>query len=780
MTTGVACPAPVFRFCDSRGNSLVGGTVLTQVSGVNAATYQDVALTTPLPNPIVLNSRGEVSTAAGASAQLFLTPNTVYTFTVSDANGNQIWVASYVNGVQVSQASIALLLWPQTAAEFAASVVPTNYVYQPGDVRRYGGDPTNTADSSSAWQSAISLSAQTNGNVPAYIPGGCAFKILTGATYGGSNQVNVRGDGPSSQLWCDSTVLTCRGGASNSSIDNLALYNITAPWIITRNPANWAANISSTLQQSNSAGYQPTVNDTDIWSSLTVVQQDQQIGPTVIFSGSASDITVSRIFGRFVVVIIRDSVNSTIRDCDVRGGKGQWGTLQFDNWTNEVQRGSGNRAIDNRVQYGSFSGITFMANDDFTVEGNQSFLNGESGTKTVQVQGAQFTGSVGGAVAGTISIPVVGLADGTWTFIFDDNETRQVTVTGGTACAWAGALNATTILTASCYQGTVNPQCFRGQIVGNRVYQNYYDGLDCNSSSNTTVDAAPTYHIISQNYSYQNGGDGMNTDGRYNTIEGDVCYGNRSFGIWNSTSYSKIIGNHLIGNNTQNGSSISDLSGGTQGNVMSLNRIVFTATAGYPIYAAQDSTSVPHVIRDNTIVGGTAFYGNTSFRYPIIEDNVDATTGPFTVQSFCFFLENIAGTLEHVFYADGGAGTAAIADRISGESSGGFTVTPTGTDATTAFAAGAKISTTLTNAVVFNTGVQDAGNVQMCASVVYNTTGTPLIVRPRFASFDVNGVTQYRLVFEFYNAGTGAAFALTTANIGASDVIQVQFYGKLV
>lgn len=138
MTTGVLCPTPILQFFDNQGNPAVGGSVLTQVGGGNAATYQDVGLTTPLPNPIPLNSRGEVSTSAGASAQCFLTPNTVYTFTLYDFNGNQLWSSPYVNGVQVTltQSNIGAALWPYNAAFDGAPVVNTGWIY--GDPRRFG------------------------------------------------------------------------------------------------------------------------------------------------------------------------------------------------------------------------------------------------------------------------------------------------------------------------------------------------------------------------------------------------------------------------------------------------------------------------------------------------------------------------------------------------------------------------------------------------------------------------------------------------------------------
>ena len=150
MTTGVLCPVPILQFFDNQGRPAVSGSVRTTIGAADAATYQDVGLGTPLPNPIPLNSRGEVSTSAGASAQCFLTPNTVYTFTLSDANGNQLNVASYVNGAQLPDPP----WFVQTPAEIAAGVVPVQYWYMPGDVRRYGATGNGVTDDTTAFQNA--------------------------------------------------------------------------------------------------------------------------------------------------------------------------------------------------------------------------------------------------------------------------------------------------------------------------------------------------------------------------------------------------------------------------------------------------------------------------------------------------------------------------------------------------------------------------------------------------------------------------------------------------
>jgi hypothetical protein len=138
MTTAVAASlTPILQFFANNGQLMAGGSVLTQVSGVNAPTYQDSGGTTPLPNPIPLNSRGEISNASGASCQLFLPVNTIYTFTFMDASGNIIWTATYCSSLALSQSIIGQTLFPQTPAESTAGITPTNYYYLPLDPRRY-------------------------------------------------------------------------------------------------------------------------------------------------------------------------------------------------------------------------------------------------------------------------------------------------------------------------------------------------------------------------------------------------------------------------------------------------------------------------------------------------------------------------------------------------------------------------------------------------------------------------------------------------------------------
>jgi hypothetical protein len=195
MTTGVICTPPILAFTLNNGQPAAGGSILTQVGGVNAATYSDSGLTVPLPNPIPLNSRGEISNAAGVSSQLFLTPNTVYVFTLFDGpngTGNQIWAATYVNGIQVSQASIGQALYPQTSAEQSAGVTPSNYAYPTGNVKRYGAIGDGVTDDSAAFQRALSC------NTSVYVP--ASTYLVSSLVIPSTSGLVLYGDGTSSIL----------------------------------------------------------------------------------------------------------------------------------------------------------------------------------------------------------------------------------------------------------------------------------------------------------------------------------------------------------------------------------------------------------------------------------------------------------------------------------------------------------------------------------------------------------------------------------------------------
>lgn len=221
-----------------------------------------------------------------------------------------------------------------------------------------------------------SLAAQraTDNGQPVYWPDG-VYVVAQGVSHTGKVIWYAHGG---ATIQSDDIVLTVSGG-TGSRISGLHMENITPPWIISRNSTDWSF---SGPTQSNEAGYQPTSNDVDVWSTLTLEQQNQQIGPTILFKDAASDIEVSGITGRFVTIQLSDAQNSVVRDCRFRAGKNFGGGINF--WNVMGIAGTNNRAINNYVEYASNSGIQMAGQMDGIIQGNSVAWVGESGIKTGQ------------------------------------------------------------------------------------------------------------------------------------------------------------------------------------------------------------------------------------------------------------------------------------------------------------------------------------------------------------------------------------------------------------
>ena len=118
--------------------------------------------------------------------------------------------------------------YAQTAAEISAGVTPSNYGYQPGDVRRYGADSTGATDSASAINSAILVAKTAYGGTVTFAPGTyvCATQLTMGVVQG----VRLVGLSSNNQLTGGATIkytgttspfISVSGSAASLSIENL-------------------------------------------------------------------------------------------------------------------------------------------------------------------------------------------------------------------------------------------------------------------------------------------------------------------------------------------------------------------------------------------------------------------------------------------------------------------------------------------------------------------------------------------------------------------------------
>lgn len=701
-------PLPIQKFFDNNGRPLVGGQLFTYIAGTSTkiATYTDSSGVTQNANPIVLDYRGE--------CRLWINAALSYKFVLSprgdsDPPTKAIWSVDNITYSDLilsilTQQILGQVIYPRTLAEIAAGITPTFYIYPEGDLRRYGGDATGIVSSDSALQQAVSVGISI-------VPQGCTFRITTAATKTG--RVVMYGFGVTSRILCDSNVLTITNG-SDSICDNFYMENITAPWIITRNPANWLAPVLGTLTQSNGPGYQPTDTDADVYPFLTVAQQTQQIGPQLAFYGNTTGIKISRIFGRFVTLYFNGARDLSVHDCDFRGGKSVFGAIQIDNYSSTAQTGQNNRVFNNTVTYASHNGCDLWNNEDFFVTDNKFLLCGESGVRTHPANSPGL------------------------------------------------------------------PYNYRGQVLNNVCNDNYFDGLDMLAQYPVPDDVPPTHHKVSGNYCYRNGGDGINLDGRYNSCNNNHLYLNGRYGIWNYAAYSKISDNYLVDNNQERNVNWHDilLAGATGFNHVNDNHIL--GGAGQNNKGIFCFTNVPNYIGVNYGVTSNFELGSAGNAVPIMLGNNDDQRGNLTQQAFSLLIQNSAGTIQHSMRGGdiNSASLTILLTRIASPSTA-FTNTPTGADASTAFAAGGKISSASTNIFFFDTGTQNSAFAELSATIIGCSTGDAITVNPIFFNANVNGVTRNRLAFSFSFLATDAPYALTAANIGAGEHIYVRFYGKL-
>lgn len=103
-------PTPVQQFFDDNGDLLVGGQLFVYQGGTvsKQSAFTDDTGDTPLPNPIVLNSRGEVAPSAeGTSCGLWLDPTLTYKLVLAPATDtdpptNAIWTIDNIVSPQSS------------------------------------------------------------------------------------------------------------------------------------------------------------------------------------------------------------------------------------------------------------------------------------------------------------------------------------------------------------------------------------------------------------------------------------------------------------------------------------------------------------------------------------------------------------------------------------------------------------------------------------------------------------------------------------------------------
>ena len=99
MSSGTLTPNPFLQIFTDAGAPLASGKVFTYAAETTtpAQTFSDVNLTTPNPNPIVLNAAGRIPSGA-----IFLTPGQSYKYVLQDATGTTLATYDDIMAVPLS------------------------------------------------------------------------------------------------------------------------------------------------------------------------------------------------------------------------------------------------------------------------------------------------------------------------------------------------------------------------------------------------------------------------------------------------------------------------------------------------------------------------------------------------------------------------------------------------------------------------------------------------------------------------------------------------------
>ncbi|EEJ6918491.1 phage tail protein [Salmonella enterica subsp. enterica serovar Typhimurium] len=324
---------------------------------------------------------------------------------------------------------------------------------------------------------------------------------------------------------------------AGSTIEDISLKSESTPFVIYRFDENGAwldsASVLSGLSQRRDKGYQPTVNDMDIWDSLSPTIQNQNINCELILGSNCSGVRIIRPVGEFTIIRSIMNNNVTVEDPDFLGGKGGFGSIVFANYDGTAY-GYGNKVIGGRVRYGSFSSVAFLRNKGY--EGGvwdfESYRCGESGTKTWQ------------------------------------NEVGP--------------------RSARCYELTFE------NIISK---QPYYDGIDGNADYGTVTSRVddypvsqypsgqlPTKHRIRNVFTEDAKGVGAWWDGQGVYVENVTTKDSHKTGIWSRGTNCILVNVTTIGCNSDNGS-YNHLTCEGADQIIGVSVTVYSGIGGYAIYA---------------------------------------------------------------------------------------------------------------------------------------------------------------------------------------------------
>ncbi len=127
-------------------------------------------------------------------------------------------------GSGVTPQSIGIAINPRSPAEIAAGVVPVNYWFPVGDVRRYGAVGNGATDDTAAITAAL-LVCNFGGNSPIVFAAGCTFKITSYMEVYSNTTIFLYG---TLQLTGRQSGLFTNGGNTGALTSNVGIYGFNS------------------------------------------------------------------------------------------------------------------------------------------------------------------------------------------------------------------------------------------------------------------------------------------------------------------------------------------------------------------------------------------------------------------------------------------------------------------------------------------------------------------------------------------------------------------------
>jgi hypothetical protein len=232
-------------------------------------------------------------------------------------------------------------------------------------------------------ENTSSFQAAYNSMEPLFLPAG-KF-LMTGAVKGTTSLV-LTGLGEQSTIIDDGLVFQTRGGGGNL-LNNFRMQAATklTPVAPSDFPTPYAGTPVALDRIGEDIGYQPELQDGDIWPKVSKQQRAQQIGPAMLLASDGTH--VYRITGDLVAILLYDVEFSEVALCDFRAGKNFAAGLGLWHTPGDGRENRHDSIHDNYVRYASYNGIIWAGSEDVSILHNRTENNGESGLKNASTRG---------------------------------------------------------------------------------------------------------------------------------------------------------------------------------------------------------------------------------------------------------------------------------------------------------------------------------------------------------------------------------------------------------